>query len=64
VINVTIENNAQGTLRVRSLEGRLVAESVLLASTTVDVSALTNGIYIIEFTSKEGRRASAKFVKL
>jgi len=49
---------------VRSLEGRLVAESVLLASTTVDVSALTNGIYIIEFTSKEGRRASAKFVKL
>ena len=64
VINVTIENNAQGTLRVRSLEGRLVAESVLLASTTVDVSALNNGIYIIEFTSKEGRRASAKFVKL
>jgi hypothetical protein len=64
VINVTIENNAQGTLRVRSLEGRLVAESVLLASTSVDVSALTNGIYIIEFTSKEGRRASAKFVKL
>jgi hypothetical protein len=64
VINVTIDNNAQGTLRVRSLEGRLVAESVLLASTAVDVSALTNGIYIIEFTSKEGRRASAKFVKL
>ena len=64
VINVDVENNAQGTCTVRSLDGRVVAESVLLENTTVDVSALMSGLYILEFTSKEGHKASAKFVKL
>ncbi len=64
VINVEVENNAQGTCTVRSLDGRVVAESVLLENTTVDVSALMSGLYILEFTSKEGHKASAKFVKL
>jgi hypothetical protein len=64
VINVNTDNNTQGTLTVRSLDGRIITESVLLESTKVDVSSLTNGIYIIEFTSTEGGRASAKFVKL
>ena len=64
VINVEVENNAQGTCTVRSLDGRVVAESVLLENTKVDVSALMSGLYILEFTSKEGHKASAKFVKL
>ena len=64
VINVDVENNAQGTCTVRSLDGRVVAESVLLENTKVDVSALMSGLYILEFTSKEGHKASAKFVKL
>lgn len=64
VINVEVENNAQGTCTVRSLDGRVVAESVLLENTKVDVSALMSGLYILEFTSTEGHKASAKFVKL
>jgi hypothetical protein len=64
VITVNVDNTTQGTLTVRSLEGRVVSESVLSESTTVDVSTLNSGIYIIEFITKEGLRASAKFVKL
>lgn len=64
VIHVEVENNAQGICTVRSLDGRVVAESVLLENTKVDVSALMSGLYILEFTSKEGHKASAKFVKL
>jgi len=64
VIHVEVENNAQGICTVRSLDGRVVAESVLLENTKVDVSALMSGLYILEFTSKEGHKASAKFVKI
>jgi hypothetical protein len=64
VINVEVANNTQGTLIVRSLEGRILTETSILGSSKMDVSTLTSGIYVIEFINENGQRASAKFVKL
>ena len=64
VVNVSLDNNVQGSLTVRSLEGRIVSTTQIFGSTKMDVSTLTSGVYVIEFINENGQRASAKFVKL
>lgn len=64
MLNVKLVNNATGTLSIRSLEGRLVSQTELLGSTTINVNTLISGVYFLEYTNTSGQRASAKFVKL
>lgn len=64
VITVKTESNATGNVVVRSLDGRIIASKQVVGRATVNVAALTRGIYVLEFTNDQGQRASAKFVKL
>jgi len=64
VLNIQVGNNGNGTLAIRSLEGRLVSQTEILGSTSVNISSLLSGVYFLEYTNATGQRASAKFVKL
>jgi hypothetical protein len=64
VITVITESNATGNVVVRSLDGRIIASEQVVGRATVNVAALTRGVYVLEFTNDQGQRASAKFVKL
>ena len=64
VINVEVANNTQGTLTIKSLEGRVISETNVIGTSKMNVSSLTSGVYVIEFINENGQRASAKFVKL
>lgn len=64
VLNIQVGNNGNGTLAIRSREGRLVSQTEILGSTSVNISSLLSGVYFLEYTNATGQRASAKFVKL
>jgi len=64
VLYFNLENAEAGTLVVRSLDGRELSSTQIMASTIVDISTLTSGVYLLEFTTNKGQRASAKFIKL
>jgi hypothetical protein len=64
VITVKTESNTTGNVVVRSLDGRIIASKQVVGRATVNVAALTRGIYVLEFTNDQGQRSSAKFVKL
>lgn len=64
VLNIQVGNNGNGTLAIRSLEGRLVSQTEILGSNSVNISSLLSGVYFLEYTNATGQRASAKFVKL
>lgn len=64
VLNIQVGNNGNGTLAIRSLEGRLVSQTEILGSTSVNISSLLSGVYFLEYINATGQRASAKFVKL
>jgi hypothetical protein len=64
VLYFNLENAEAGTLVVRSLDGRELSSTQIMASSRVDISTLTSGVYLLEFTTNKGQRASAKFIKL
>jgi len=64
VLYFNAENAENGTVVVRSLDGRELSSTQIMASTRVDVTSLTSGVYLLEFTTNKGQRASAKFIKL
>jgi len=64
VLYFNLENAEAGTLVVRSLDGRELSSTQIMASTRVDISTLTSGVYLLEFTTNKGQMASAKFIKL
>ncbi|MGB0849753.1 MAG: T9SS type A sorting domain-containing protein, partial [Bacteroidia bacterium] len=63
-LNITIEDSKPGLVSVRSLEGRTLIQSPLSGSASVNVSNLSKGLYILEFTNNEGQKATTKFIKL
>ncbi|MFT4598938.1 MAG: hypothetical protein ACJAR8_000430 [Bacteroidia bacterium] len=64
VLNFNVKNAEAGTLVVRSLDGRELSATQITASSRVNISTLTSGVYLLEFTTNKGQRASAKFIKL
>ena len=64
VLYFNAKNAENGTLIVRSLDGRVLSSTQIMASSRVDISTLTSGVYVLEFTTTKGQRASAKFIKL
>lgn len=55
--------NSVGTLRVYSQIGLLVYENELTSETLVNVSALSSGIYVLQFISKDHQILTTKLVK-
>ncbi|MEZ4890558.1 MAG: T9SS type A sorting domain-containing protein [Crocinitomicaceae bacterium] len=59
VLNITASEEVS-SVSILSLDGKVVTTST---SNTVDVSALTNGVYMYEVTTVNGKKAINKFVK-
>ena len=61
---VELENSSNGTAIIQSLDGRIVEELEISGSrTSINVSALNSGVYLLQFISTDGETGSAKFVK-
>jgi hypothetical protein len=63
--NVTIEltdKNAVAELTVLDLFGKVVYTSTITGSTTMDVSELTSGVYMVRLNNN-GQTSSTRFVK-
>lgn len=65
VQSMTIENVASGMgMAVYNTTGQCVLKTIASGNKAViDVSSLSNGIYIIRLTGKDGRQGTSKFVK-
>jgi hypothetical protein len=51
-------------MRIYDINGKLVLSQNLLSGTNaIPVSELTTSVYIIDFTSTEGKKYTTKFVK-
>jgi PKD repeat protein len=63
--NITIENTASGIgIAVYNTTGQCVLQTLTSGNKTViDVSNLSNGIYIIRLTGKDARQGMSKFIK-
>lgn len=59
VLNITASEEVS-SVSILSLDGKVVTTST---SNTVDVSTLTNGVYMYEVTTVNGKKAINKFVK-
>lgn len=63
--SIIIEGAGIGTSLefINSLGQRVISGSITAEKQAVDVSSLSNGLYIIHFTTKEGSRGSVKMLK-
>jgi hypothetical protein len=64
VLNVTTRNSKDGTLYVRSIEGREMMKTVILDNTQLNIESLIPGMYMLEFIDSDGIKMSAKFIKI
>lgn len=64
VLNINTKLSESGVITVKGLDGRTIMSSDILGNTQMNVSKLTSGAYILEFTNENGQRATAKFIKL
>lgn len=63
-INVAVENGVAEQIQIYGTNGRLIKSHTPQGSiSTIDVSSLGNGVYLIHITEKNGRRTVKKFVK-
>jgi hypothetical protein len=62
---ITIENIASGvSIAVYNATGQCVLRTVTSSSKAVmDVSSLSDGIYMLRLTGKDGRQGVSKFIK-
>jgi hypothetical protein len=66
VVNQQLDLNvtANGTVRIYDLNGKTVSEKQLTVGTqTMDVSNLSNGAYLLNYTNEKGRSATSKFIR-
>lgn len=64
-ITINVQNDGQGNIAIRSLEGKLIAtKAVNSGITTLDIVSLPQGVYTLTFTSNQGKQAVAKFIKI
>ena len=68
-ITITLDNNAaihqsnNTTLTLYDITGRALLQQPFNTQATIDISPLTNGIYMVEIKDKEGRKVMGKVVK-
>lgn len=56
--------NSEGLISIHSIDGRKVLEQQVAGSqTALEVSGLVDGMYLISFTQRDGKRVTQRFVK-
>ncbi len=63
ITTITAPNFINSSLIIYDITGRTLLQQPFNTKATIDLSPLTNGIYMIEVKDKEGRRAMGKVVK-
>jgi hypothetical protein len=59
-----IEATKAATVEIYNLNGKLVLQKVLTASlNTIDVSGFQSNMYLMNFSTDSGQRATVKFIK-
>jgi hypothetical protein len=62
-IQIQVGNNEISNIEIISLTGKKVLEQNLKTNNRIDISQLTNGIYLIQATSSNGQKITSKFIK-
>jgi len=60
---ITIHSETQGTAEVYNMIGELKIKAKVEAQSRISLSKLSNGIYILKFTSNSGQTQISRFVK-
>lgn len=63
IINVTNDLNVENTITVLDLTGKVVAAKVASSSTTLDLTAVGTGIYLVEVANANGKKVERVVIK-
>lgn len=63
VINITNDNNVNNTISVYTLAGNEVASKVASTATTIDLSAMGAGVYLVEVANENGKKVERVVIR-
>lgn len=63
VINITNDNNVNNTINVYTLAGNEVASKVASTATTIDLSAMGAGVYLVEVANENGKKVERVVIR-
>lgn len=63
IITISNDNGVENTITVYDITGKKVASKVANASTTVDLSAMGTGVYMVEVANENGKKSERVIIK-
>lgn len=63
IITVSNDNGVENTITVYDITGKKVASKVANTSTTVDLSAMGTGVYMVEVANENGKKSERVIIK-
>lgn len=63
IITISNDNNVENTITVFDITGKKVASKVASTSTTVDLSAMGTGVYMVEVANVNGKKSERVIIK-
>lgn len=62
-ITINATNNESATVAVRSLQGKVLSTLTVKGTARLSIADLSTGVYILEYTTTNGQKAAARFIK-